>query len=252
MHADGRVEHRTQFLQATPGVDPCVPFLRELHHALGGDDVTIFRWAMHENSVLNQLRARLLADPSPPHDADALVAFVESITTRKADDGTEIAGARTVVDLCRPAERYYFHPSTQGSSSLKKVLPALMDSSPVLREMYGAPTYGGAGMPSLNLTQGFAWWVAQDGRMRDPYDLLPKVFADVPTDEIAAVDEALASELQNGGAAMAAYARLQFEDLEPAARAAIEKALLRYCELDTLPMVMAVQAWTFSATEAGA
>ena len=43
---------------------------------------------------------------------------------------------------------------------------------------------------------------------------------------------------------MAAYARLQFEAIAPKEREAIQQALLRYCELDTLAMVMAVQAWT--------
>jgi hypothetical protein len=53
----------------------------------------------------------------------------------------------------------------------------------------------------------------------------------------------LAPELQQGGAAMAAYSRLQASDLDEAVRRRIEAALLRYCELDTLAMVMAVQAW---------
>jgi hypothetical protein len=42
---------------------------------------------------------------------------------------------------------------------------------------------------------------------------------------------------------MSAYARLQFEEIDPREREAIEQALLRYCELDTLAMVMAVQSW---------
>jgi hypothetical protein len=242
MHADGRVEHRDQFLEATPGVDPCVPFLRALRDALATDDGTVFRWAAHENTVLNQLRSRLLAETSPPKDADDLVAFIESITTRK-DNGVEIAGERTMVDLCKLAERFYFHPSTRGSSSLKKVLPALMASSPVLREIYGKPTYGTSAMPSKNLADGFAWWVEKDGLVCDPYGLLPKVFSDVSREEQDALDGAVAPELQDGGAAMAAYARLQFEDLDPDTRAGIEKALLRYCELDTLAMVMTAQAF---------
>lgn len=245
MHADGRVEHRDQFLEATPGVDPCVPFLRALRDALATDDGTIFRWAAHENTVLNQLRSRLLTDSSPPEEAAELIAFIESITTRK-EGGAEIAGPRNMVDLCKLAERFYFHPSTRGSSSLKKVLPALMGSSPVLREIYGQPVYGTAAMPSLNLTQGFAWWVVRDGKVRDPYGLLPKVFSDVSREEQDALDAAVAPELQDGGAAMAAYARLQFEDLDAGSREGIAQALLRYCELDTLAMVMAVQSWQLS------
>ena len=40
-----------------------------------------------------------------------------------------------------------------------------------------------------------------------------------------------------------AYARLQFQDLTPEQRMQIERALLRYCELDTFAMVMILEAW---------
>lgn len=42
---------------------------------------------------------------------------------------------------------------------------------------------------------------------------------------------------------MSAYMRLQFEDMPAIQRQAIKSALLRYCELDTLAMVMVMQAW---------
>ncbi len=242
MHEDGRVEHRTQFLEATPGVDPCVPFLRALRDALAGDDGTVFRWATHENTVLNHLRRQLLEDPTPPADAASLVDFIDAITTRKAADG-EVIGPRNMVDLCKLAERHFFHPATKGSSSLKKVLPALMQSSTFLRELYRQPIYGSKVMPSQNLAQPMAWWVEEDGLIRDPYSLLPPVFDDFSRDEVASLEAGFAPELQEGGAAMAAYARLQFEEINPHEREAIRRALLRYCELDTLAMVMAVQSW---------
>ena len=47
-----------------------------------------------------------------------------------------------------------------------------------------------------------------------------------------------------------AYQRLQFEDLSPEARQGIERALLRYCELDTFAMVMIVEAWREWAIDA--
>ena len=50
-------------------------------------------------------------------------------------------------------------------------------------------------------------------------------------------------DIAQGGAAATAYARLQLEDLSEDDRARIEKALLRYCELDTMAMVMIVEAW---------
>jgi hypothetical protein len=42
---------------------------------------------------------------------------------------------------------------------------------------------------------------------------------------------------------MMAYARLQFEDMSDQERTEITSALKRYCELDTLAMLMIYEAW---------
>ena len=42
---------------------------------------------------------------------------------------------------------------------------------------------------------------------------------------------------------MSAYESMQFEDLDDKIRNSIGKALLKYCELDTLAMVMIYEAW---------
>ncbi|MBU0620622.1 MAG: DUF2779 domain-containing protein [Gammaproteobacteria bacterium] len=242
----GRIAHRTQWICAEPGIDPNVAFVRALREALKGDEGTIFRWATHENTVLNQLRAQMLQNPDSVPDLAELVAFIEHITVRSGEGKEKIIGARNMVDLCEIAEKFYFHPSTKGSNSLKKVLPALMNSSPFLKNVYEKPAYGGAGI-SLNFDQPIAWWKVKDGSVVDPYQLLPPVFDDVSRQETEAAEEGLADELREGGAAMAAYGRLQFEDMPQARRQAIVSALLRYCELDTLAMVMAVQAWCSAA-----
>jgi hypothetical protein len=246
MFEDARVVHQTQWLGAEPGTDPNVPFVRALRRALADDEGAIFRWALHENTVLLQLREQMLKSSEPPPDIEDLVAFIDHVTTRKDKDGNAVIGARSMIDLCHIAEKFYFHPSTKGSNSLKKVLPALMRSSAFLRERYEKPTYGGAGV-SLNFTEPVAWWQLKDGQVMDPYLLLPPIFDDVPPEEVAAIEEGLSKELREGGAAMAAYGRLQFEDLSQERRRAIESALLRYCELDTLAMVMAIQAWRAAA-----
>ena len=244
LHENGRLEHRSQFLEATPGVGPGLPFLRALRGALGGDDGTVFRWATHENTVLNHVRRQLLVHPTPPADRDYLVAFIESITQRDADNGkAKIHGPREMADLCKLAERHFFRSDTKGSSSLKKVLPSLMRCSDVLRATYSQPVYGGPDMPSLNLSEPMVWWRQVGGEVLDPYALLPPVFNDFTKDEVEAIEVGFAPELQEGGAAMAAYGRLQFEAIDPRERQSFERALLRYCELDTLAMVMAVQAW---------
>jgi len=82
-----------------------------------------------------------------------------------------------------------------------------------------------------------------DGTVVDPYRLLPPVFADLPREVIDVLEADEALEIAQGGAATTAYARLQFEDIAPEERRSIKAALLRYCELDTLAMVMVYEAW---------
>ncbi|MEB0300909.1 hypothetical protein [Mucilaginibacter sp. 5C4] len=51
------------------------------------------------------------------------------------------------------------------------------------------------------------------------------------------------AELSDGGAAMMAYAQMQFTEMKPEERKAIHSSLLKYCELDTLAMVMIWEDW---------
>lgn len=248
MAEDGSVHHRTQWLNAEPGVDPNILFAMALMAALKDDRGTIFRWSDHENTVLNKIRDQILKRGVGNAKEEELIAFIEDVTARTEKPRKEkTIGSRAMVDLCEIAERFYFHPSTRGSSSLKKVLPALMNSSDFLRETYGKSSYGPG--VSLNFVEPMTWWQEVDGLAIDPYSLLPPVFDDFTEVEIQAADSALSDVLREGGAAMAAYARLQFESIGPEMRKSIEGALLRYCELDTLAMVMAVQAWRAESIE---
>lgn len=242
MDADGGVFHAGQFLCAAPGVFPNYAFARELRHQLAADDGTVLRWATHENSVLRDIRVQLETDPAPPADRDELVTFILSITS----DGDRV-GARSMVDLCKMAELYYFHPMTKGSCSIKKVLPAVLASSTLLRKRYSGPVYGTPdGVRSLNFKD-WTWWRpgANAAVPSDPYALLPTVFseADAPAAADGNGDGEDDEALANGGAAMVAYARLQFEKIGEEERRRLEAALLKYCELDTLAMVMILQAW---------
>jgi hypothetical protein len=82
-----------------------------------------------------------------------------------------------------------------------------------------------------------------DGKVLDPYKLLPPVFNDVPESELEQIESDDEFEISQGGAASTAYARLQFEELSDNERTYIKNALLRYCELDTLAMVMIFEGW---------
>ena len=77
--------------------------------------------------------------------------------------------------------------------------------------------------------------------MADPYTLLPKLFSDVPDHEFELLSDS--DEIKEGGAALTAYARMQFEDMSDYERSEICKGLLKYCELDTFAMVMIYEGW---------
>jgi hypothetical protein len=167
-------------------------------------------------------------DDNRPDDTPSLIEFIDEITN---------GGPRAMVDLADVARKHYFHPSTKGSCSIKKVLPAVMQSAPILKATYSVPIYGATdGIPSKNFKDMVWWNLAGDGTVTDPYKLLLSPFDD-------SGDDAEVEAINQGGAASYAYLRLQFEDLTPTERLLIEHALLRYCELDTLAMVMILQGW---------
>ena len=235
MHADGRVVHQTQFLNAQPGVFPNFEFIRALCKALSADDGTVFMWSPHENTILNKISDQLQSRDDAPSDASELRDFALSLTK---------TGSRAMVDLCDLAKKAYFHTSTKGSSSIKKVLPAVLSSVPQLRAQYALPVYGDPNlMPSLNY-RNFAWCaLGADGQDLDPYERLRDLGAQLLGEEVRPGEDPDDLAICEGGAAATAYARLQFESLAPDSRKHLEQALLRYCELDTLAMVMVVQGW---------
>ncbi len=151
-------------------------------------------------------------------------------------------GERVMVDLWELVKRFYYDPATKGSNSIKYVLPAILNRSDFLQKKYSQPIYGSpGGIPSLNY-QNWQWIQFEKGKVIDSYKLLPKMFRDIPEKDM----ELLLSEddsLREGGAAMTAYARMQFEEMSDYEKEEITKALLKYCELDTLAMVMIVEGW---------
>jgi hypothetical protein len=246
MERDGSVRHANEFITLDPGEDPNVPFVRALRAALTDPvvrDGTVFMWHHYERDVLNSLKRQLEAQHdagSAPDDVELLLEFLQA---RGAKDGPF-----AIVDMRVLADRFFFHPDTQGRSSIKVVLPAVLKSSLWLRERYSKPIYGAeGGIPSLNFPldeeDGMIWFRQDATNVVNPYELLPPVFSDLSVgweDEINSED---ASGIADGGAAMTAYLRMQFTEVTAVERQATRRALLRYCELDTLAMVMVYEAW---------
>ena len=241
---NGRVRHAGQFLLANPGAFPNYAFLRALMAELGECQGTVFRYSHYENTVLNVLYRQLMEDENPPEDREELCRFIKTISHCSSGSAYLWKGPRDMVDLLELVKRYYYHPQTKGSNSIKYVLPAVLQSSKYLQRKYSMPIYGAeGGIPSRNF-KGKRWIEKENGNVIDPYRLLPEMFADISPEEMqhlmSGEDE---NAIRHGGAAMTAYARLQYEEMQDFERDAIIKALLQYCELDTLAMVMLYEAW---------
>jgi hypothetical protein len=111
-----------------------------------------------------------------------------------------------MVDICEIVKGYYYHPETHGSNSIKYVLPAVLSAQ---------------------------------GKNADPYANLAPVFNNYDRE---ALDLLMSGDdIKNGGAAMTAYALMQFTQMSIDERARIKEALMRYCKLDTEAMVWIYQ-----------
>jgi hypothetical protein len=235
MYEDGRIEHAGEFLLTDPVVFPNFKFAEALKAELDKDSGTVFMWSNHENTILTKIIQQLENTPNPPSNAAELIAFIETLVKD---------GDRQMYDLCKLSARTYYHIGTKGSSSIKKVLPAVFKSSELLREKYSQSVYGSAnGIPSKNFSK-FTWWVdGGNGVPIQPYDLLKEYGSELIGEAVLSGEDPDDLVIAEGGAAATAYARLQFEDMSSDSRQKIRDALLRYCELDTLAMVMIVEAW---------
>lgn len=232
LHKDGTISHHNQVVIADVGAFPNFDFVRALKKSLG-EEGTIFRYHSYENTVLRMI-AEQLADSSAP-DKEELIQFIDSITQGKGDDSS--VGERNMIDLQKIIYWYYYDPATNGGNSIKDYLPAFLRSSQYLQKKYSRPIKE-IGLNSLNDTSGSTTWVETiNGEIQDPYKRLPPLFD--TWDENAEVFEELdLKEIKNGGAALVAYAFLQYVELPEKEREAIIDGLYRYCELDTLAMVM--------------
>jgi hypothetical protein len=238
MQADGRLTHRTHRTQTEPREPPNRRVLCALRAALEGQKGTVIHWWDHERTVLGELRDQFI-ESRDPKDQE-LIPFVDSMLS-----GAKTPDAR-MADLGRLVSNTAFFAGTGGSSSIKKVLPAVLQQSNYLEQRYSLPVYGTEDMPSLNFEPGWIWWRRNGGQVADPYTLLEPIFSDAELNQIIATAEISESGpmdyVANGGAAMVAYGELQRPDMPALERERYKRALLRYCELDTLAMAMVYEA----------
>ena len=234
MYEDGTVEHKSEYINTKAGVFPNFIFLRALKKALDNDSGTIFKFAPHENTVLNQIYVQL--KNSNEADKAELMSFIESVSHSKKDSAKSWTGSRDMVDLNKVVKDYYYNPLTKGSNSIKAILPAVLQTSKYIQGKY-SKSIGELGISSKNFDKSHSWLEIKDGEVQDPYKILPPVFDGWSEDELQSVISDM-DYVKDGGAALTAYGKLQYTDMSNAERESIAKSLLKYCELDTMAMVM--------------
>jgi hypothetical protein len=245
------IRHQNQWISTQAEKFPSIDFVRALKKALmptGKLHGTVFRYHNHENTVLRKIRKMLVNDGAYAHelDADELVSFIDLITKSSGkDDVEDHVGDKAMVDLHRLVQEGYYSRHAGGSISLKFMLPAILKDATKMASIFEQPGAYGQQLKIRSLNFEDHVWL-QAAKENNPYKTLPPVFGP----EHSSLNEMLLrllgdgdddeTSIADGGLAMTAYNYTQFNSLADSERKSIEAALLRYCELDTLAMVMLV------------
>lgn len=223
LHENGEITHH-EWLAETSLIDPSLQFVKALSEVLSNDKGSIFRYADHENTTLKHIAKRVPVVHQNLYEEE--INFIKTITVIDKANPPK----RAMIDLKTLVAKHYYNPFTKGSNSLKAVLPAIMNSSPILKEKYSQPLSVGINLKNYVLCK------KEGEKIVDPYTLLPKLDKIVGKnlhDFIFKKDS-----LKDGTAAMKAFQVLQFSDISEKEKYALRNALLNYCELDTLAMLM--------------
>ena len=221
LNEDGTIDH-SEWIAKQDNHDPSFECIEKLYEVLGDNEGSIFMYSNYENYVLKSVKSRM-EDFDKTHYSK-YIKFLDSITFSPNENLPE----RALIDLKDIVLKHYYHPSMKGSNSLKAVLPAIMQSSPLLKQKYSQPLAFGENL------QGKIFFKEEDGLVLDPYKLLPKINSDVSSSNVY-----FGELLADGAAAMKAFQLIQFSDMiSSEEKDNLIEALKNYCELDTLAMIM--------------
>ena len=227
IYSDGKIEHKSEYINAEPGMFPNYDFVRSLKKDLEFDNGSVFKYATHENSILNAIYDQLI--DSDEKDKNELMDFIQSLTNKKENNKLIWRGERDMIDMCDLVKKYFYDSYMKGSNSIKVVLPAVIKICEFVNKKY-SKKIGEINTTSLNFSNDHVW--IQDGNL-DPYSSLPIPDFSTITKPVGDINK-----LNNGGDALTAYAKIQYLEMSSQERKIIKESLLKYCELDTLAMVM--------------
>lgn len=213
LHEDGSIEH-AEWLNVSDYY-PNFEFAKSLKDQIGTKG-TILTWSSYENSQLRAIKNTLVEVED--FDKELLLWLESIIVVDKNDESNRI------LDMHDLAKFYYFHPLMGGRTSIKVVLPAVLQET--------------KNEKSKNLLQKENLYQSNsEGKLIDPYKLLEE--------RIVEDTKSLTIKVRNGGDAMVAYREMLYgisrDNVQ--AKTAFADALKKYCKLDTLAMVIIWNHW---------
>lgn len=220
VHADGRIVHK-QWIN-TDDAFPSFKFAQALRDAIG-DTGTPLMWSHHERSTLRDIAYQ--QDQFGHIDAE-LGAWIERLAGNR-----ETRDPGRLVDMNAMAMDGYFHPSTKGKTSIKFTLSA------VLQECRSGSVQ--EWLRKFDVDAKIDLFELADDKIVNPYRKLP------------AVKLIEGYHVNEGTAAMRAYQDMMYglAKNDPELKHALRDALLKYCKLDTLAMVIIWEHWRAAVGE---
>ena len=198
----------------TESVFPNFEFAEQLRNCIG-ESGSVLIWSKYENT---QLKSILKAMEELNHANQDLILWLKSVIIEDKNDTHN-----RMIDLHELAKKYYFHPLMGGRTSIKVTLPSVLNATKSKRVHHW--------LSQVDLLE-----FDQNGEIINPYKLLPEEYIEFENIKLKVMD---------GSAAMRTYQDMVYglnrDNTEVKKR--YKNALLQYCRLDTLAMVIIWEHW---------
>ncbi|SHF65803.1 protein of unknown function [Fodinibius roseus] len=218
LRKDGRWQHH-QWIDSPGNGYPNYELVRRLMEIPHISKGTIVQYSNFERNALKIIRRELRDEAEMVPDSPRLIRWIEDIIRRNDSNHPP---SPYLADLSRLVKNYYYNNEMENSLSIKDVLQSVMTRSDYLAKAYSKP------YNSQNFEEIIWWQSDSSGKARNPYTIL---------------EESGSGAVRRGTEAMYIYGKLIAGNMSKKEKSAYRKSLLRYCELDTLAMVMIYQHW---------
>ena len=193
---------------------PNLEFANQLKNCIGNEG-SVMTWSKYENTQLKSiLNAMLETEDFDP----ALKTWLDGLIIVDKNDSFN-----RMIDMHDWAKEFYFHPRMGGRTSIKVVLPAVLESN---KSKQVEELLSDVGLFKRD----------EAGNTINPYDILPEVAVEFDGQKI---------KVKDGSGAMKAYQDMVYglNRNNNEVKEKYKKALLEYCRLDTLAMVIIWEHW---------